>query len=132
MKARKKMKTKKTINYIWYMTAALSLLLSGCGKKDAGVYGEEISNQTITKVESILTYPENFEGKTVTIQGKIINECPSGCWFDVKEDAGVLYVDLNPSGFAIPQKVNKEVIVEGKVSVRDNQPIMTGTGVEIK
>jgi hypothetical protein len=114
------------------MTAVLSLLFSGCWKKDADMYGEEISNHTITKVESILTSPENFEDKTVTVRGKIINECPSGCWFEVKEDTGILYVDLNPSGFAIPQKVNKEVIVEGKVSVRDNQPIMTGTGVEIK
>ena len=125
------MKTKNTISYIG-LTLILIFLISGCGKKEADKYGQEIQNRTITKVEAILKEPGNFDGKTVTVQGKIIRECPTGCWFEVKENSGIIYVDLNPSGFAIPQKVGKKVIVEGKLLVRGSQPMLAGTGVEIK
>ena len=128
------MKTRKTISYMWFITLTLTLMLSfsGCGKKETDKYGQEISNHTITKVEAILTEPEKFDGKNVTVQGKIIRECHTGCWFEVKEDAGIIYIDLNPSGFAIPQKVGKTATVEGKVSIRNNQPMIVGKGVEIK
>jgi len=125
------MKTKNTISYIW-LTSVLIFSISGCVKKEADRYGQEISNRTATKVEAILKEPGNFDGKTVTIQGKIIRECPTGCWFEVKEDSGIIYVDINPSGFAIPQKVGKKVIVEGKVQLRGNQAMLAGTGVEIR
>jgi uncharacterized protein YdeI (BOF family) len=108
------------------------LALSGCGRKKAEKYGQEISDYTLTKVDAILKEAGNFDGKTVTIEGKIIRECPTGCWFNLKDQAGEIYVDLNPSAFAIPQKVGKNVTVEGKVSVRNNQPMIIGTGVEIK
>jgi hypothetical protein len=43
-----------------------------------------------------------------------------------------VHVDINPSGFAIPQKPNKTVLVEGKVQVEGDQVEIIGTGVEIK
>lgn len=128
------MKAKNPISSIWLMTPALMLLflLPGCGKKEADQYGQEISNRTATKIPAILKEPGGFDGQTVTIRGEIIRECPTGCWFEVKENSGILYVDLNPSGFAIPQTVGKRATVEGKILVRDNQPRMVGTGVEIQ
>jgi hypothetical protein len=128
------MKKKNTISYIWLMVLAfiLALPLSGCGKKSAGKYGQEISNQTLTKVEEILKEIGSYDGKTVTVKGRIIRECPTGCWLEVQEDAGIIYIDLNPSGFAIPQKVGKTATVEGKVLTRNNRPMILGTGVEIK
>ena len=128
------MKTRNTISCIWLMTLVLTLVLPfpGCGKKETDKYGQQISNRNTTQVSAILKEPANFDGKTVTVQGRIIRECPTGCWFEVKENGGIIYVDLNPSGFAIPQKVGKTVTVEGKVSVRNNQPMIAGTGVEIK
>jgi len=124
------MKTRNTLNCVWFM--ALMLTFSGCGKKEADKYGQEISNHTITKIEAILKTPGDFDGKTVTVQGKIIRECPTGCWFDVQGAGGAIHVDIKPSGFAIPQKVGKEVIVEGNVSLRDGQLTLIGKGVEIK
>jgi hypothetical protein len=134
MKARAKMKTINTISYIGLGLLVLALILpfSGCGKKEADRYGQEIVNRIVTKIEEILKKPGNFDNKTVTVQGQIIRECPTGCWFEVKENSGIIYIDLNPSGFAIPQKVGKIATVEGKVLVRNNQPMIAGTGVEIK
>lgn len=128
------MRNKRTINDILLMLSILSpaFALSGCGRKEAEKYGQEISNYNLTKVDAILKDAESFDGKTVTVEGRIIRECPTGCWFNLKDQAGEIYVDLNPSAFAIPQKTGKKVVVEGKVSVRNNQPMIMGTGVEIK
>ena len=125
------MNTKNKISYIW-LALILILQISGCGKKEADKFGQAIQNRSVTKIEAILKTPADFDGKTVTVQGKIIRECPTGCWFEVKENSAIIYVDLNPSGFAIPQKVGKTVTVEGRISVRNNQPMLVGTGVEIK
>ena len=114
------------------LLSGIVLAVAGCGKKGPEQHGQQISNRTSTRVNAILKEPGNFDGKTVTIQGNIIRECPTGCWLEVKDQAGIIYVDLKPSGFAIPQKTGKTATVEGKVKVRDNQPIIIGTGVEIK
>jgi len=106
--------------------------LSGCGKKEPEQYGQQISNRDSTQINAVLKEPEAFSGKTVTIEGRIVRECNTGCWFDVEGDGGAIHVDVKPSGFAIPQKVGKEVIVEGSVSVRDGQLSLIGKGVEIK
>jgi uncharacterized protein YdeI (BOF family) len=112
--------------------SGIVLAFAGCGKKNPEQHGQQISNRNATRVNEILKEPGNFDGKTVTIQGNIIRECPAGCWLEVKDEAGIIYVDLKPSGFAIPQETGKTAMVEGKVKVRDNQPIIIGTGVEIK
>jgi len=128
------MRNKRAINDILLVLSILSLMLalSGCGRKETERYGQEISDHTLTRVDAILKEASNFDGKTVTLEGTITRECPTGCWFNLKDQAAEIYVDLNPSAFAIPQKTGKKVVVEGKVSVRNNQPIIIGTGVEIK
>ncbi|MFA5251127.1 MAG: hypothetical protein WC454_00880 [Phycisphaerae bacterium] len=128
------MKIKNKINRVLLIAAALGLILTvyGCSKKDSGKYGQAISNRTLTKIGDILKDAKSFDGKTVTVEGKIITECPAGGWFDLAEQNVTIYVDLHPSDIAIPQMVGGRVMVEGKVLVRDNKPMIVGTGVELK
>lgn len=128
------MRNKTKINNVLLILSLLSVILAlyGCGKKETEKYGQQISDYTITEVGKILKDANSFEGKTVTVRGKISRECPTGCWFNLKENSAEIYVDLNPSAFAIPQKVGKNATVQGKVSVRNNQAMIIGTGVEIK
>jgi hypothetical protein len=97
-------------------------------------FGVEISNRTVTAIKDILADPKSYEGKLVTIEGKIANECMSGCWFDVKVVQGnaVMYVDIGKSGFAIPQYVGKKVLVEGTVAITLSGPMIEGRGVEVQ
>jgi len=102
----------------------------GCGQVQQ--YGQVISKNKITEISDILIKPGSYEGKTVTIEGKIITECPTGCWFDLKDESGVIYVDLNPSGFAIPQKTGHKVTVQGKVERKNERIVIIGKGVETR
>ncbi len=114
------------------LVAGIAFTLCGCGKKNSEQYGQKISNRNTTEIKEVLKDPKKFSGKHITIKGKIVRECMSGCWFDVEGKGGSIYVDIKPSGLAIPQKVGNEVIVEGKVILRDGQLILIGKGVEIK
>lgn len=102
----------------------------GCGRAEN--YGERITNTKNTPIKDILIHPEEYNGKTVTVTGRIIDECSTGCWFDLKEGGAVLYIDLSPSGFAVPQNVGKKATVEGKISIRDGKPILTGKGAVVR
>lgn len=134
MVRRIKMRNKNKINNVLLFLSVLSLMLAfpGCGRKEAKKYGQQISDYSPTPISAILENAKSFEGKIVTIQGKIITECPAGGWFDLADGAAVIYVDLHPSVFAIPQVVGRNVMAQGKVLIRDNKPVIVGTGVEIK
>ena len=126
---RKKTKNHKTLVTMLALTVVFAL--AGCRKKTEQ-YGRKISNPNLTEVKAILTEPGDFAGKIVAIEGKIVRECPTGCWFDVEDGTAIIHVNINPSGFAIPQKTGKKVTVEGTLSIRNKQPILVGRGVEIK
>lgn len=106
------------------------LFIAGCGVSSLK-YGEDITENNVIAIDSIMKSPEKYADKTVKIKGKIIRECPTGCWFDLRDDTGIIYVDLSPSNFAIPQKVNSKAVVQGKIKVINKKPIIVGNGVEI-
>ncbi len=107
------------------------VLVAGCGKT-AEQYGAPLSLSEKTSVGDILTEPAKFEGKDVRLEGTISVECPSGCWFELKEGNAVIFVNLQSSGVAIPQRVGNKVAVEGKVAVVDGRVTLNARGLEIK
>jgi hypothetical protein len=118
---------------ILLIVATLSLLTAACGIKPAQ-YGQQIYNRKLTAIKDILANPRAYEGKAVTIEGRIANECSTGCWFFVKvanEDISI-YVDTGNSGFAIPQNVGRKILVEGAVKIKERGPMIQAKGVEIK
>ena len=123
------MKRKNSIALLALILFLVSFL-TGCGKAEN--YGAAISNREITKIDDILRNPDLHKGKTVTIKGKIANECSTGCWFDVKDGEAVIYVNIEPAGFAIPQKSGHTVLVEGKVVVENGKPKISGMGAEVR
>lgn len=104
--------------------------LSGCGKAEG--FGKELTERELSDIGDIFSNPDAYNGKTVKVEGKIVTECSTGCWIDLKGEKGIVYVDMNPSGFAIPQKVGHKATVEGKVKTRDGKTMIIGEGVQIK
>jgi uncharacterized protein YdeI (BOF family) len=65
-------------------------------------------------VRQLIDNSEKYSGQTVSLTGKIILECPEGCWFFLDDTTGKIYVDLKPAGLTIPQKVGSRVTLLGK------------------
>jgi len=124
----------KTLRILFLSLILLTAMISSSSYAGMEKYGQEISNRKITDIRDILANPKAFEGKIVTIEGKIASECSTGCWFYLKVGSGnlTMYVDTEKSGFAIPQKTGKKVLVEGKVIVKETGPMISGKGVEVQ
>ncbi len=117
---------------LFVITVLLSLwFLPGCGPKE-GVYGQPITETNVVGIGDILKNPEQFDKKTVLIEGKIVEECPTGGWFMLQDENGVLYVDLHASYFAIPQAVGHKAAAQGVIGKDGPRVFMTGKGVQIK
>ena len=93
-------------------------------------YGVDITEKGVVNTKDILTNPDKYLGQTVRLEGKIIRECPSGCWFFLEDETGTIYVDINPSGLSIPPKVGKKVVVEGVPTNKNGGVSIIGKGVE--
>lgn len=62
-----------------------SLLL--CGQAFAKTYGKGVHQEETTKISAILDNPDDFLGKTVKIEGLIVEVCSKrGCWLYVASD----------------------------------------------
>ncbi len=127
-------KTKKHKAIFVFIVIMLTVLgFSGCSNNssDAGEkYGVDIVETEVTSIKEILTNSDQYLNQTVRLEGKIIRECPSGCWFFVEDNTGTIFVDINPSGLSIPPKVGAKVIVEGNVIHKNGRTMVDGKGVE--
>lgn len=74
---------------------------------------------------------QSLRSKEVNIQGTILAQCSSGCWFFLKDDTGQILVDLAPNHFTIPMKSGKKVIVRGTLSEGKGSVKIIGKSVEI-
>lgn len=120
-----------TMTIIFILFLSLSLIMAGCGKST--VLGKEISNNTIVKINDINSDKEGYSGKTVKIEGKIMEICPTGCWFNVNDGTGVIHINLAGKDYVMEGgNLNSEVMVEGKVKYNDTGISMIGSGIEIK
>ncbi len=93
-------------------------------------YGVNITEKGVVNTKDILANPDEYLDQTVRLEGKIVRECPSGCWFFLEDETATIYVDINPSGLSIPPKVGKKVVVEGVPTNKNGGVSIIGKGVE--
>lgn len=82
------------------------------------------------KISDVIGKAEDYLGKDIIIEGKIVNECSAGCWFNLQDGTGVIYVDLAPNNMVIPQKVGSRAKVHGVVAERAGVAYIIGNKVE--
>lgn len=123
----------KKILFVFALIPVISIWLAvyGCSKKSQ-IYGSQLTQTKVIAVAEILKQPNQFVGKAVRLEGKIVQECPSGGWLMLKDDTGVILVNLHPSEIAIPQAIGRSVAAQGKVKNEYNQISVIGEGVEFK
>lgn len=134
VKGEKMRKTKKIRLIVALLIILLVILgISGCssiGSDKSERYGVDITEKEVTSVKDIYTNPDEYLNQTVRLEGEIVRECSSGCWFFLEDKTGTIYVDINPSGLSIPPKVGKKVVVEGVPENKNGRISIVGKGVE--
>jgi hypothetical protein len=101
---------------------------------NSNLYGKAISDNPAVTVKELQTNGKKYVGKTVKIEGTISEVCQAmGCWFNVNDGTGTMYVDLEMGkNFTIPKDSAKShVIVEGIFNNIDGKFSVTGQGVKI-
>jgi len=128
----RKTKNTKLISSL-FIILLIILGISGCADNidnSKEKYGVDITEKKISNIKDILVSPDEYLDRTIRLEGKIIRECGSGCWFFLEDDSGTIYVDINPSGLSIPPKIGKKVTVEGVPTNRNGRISIIGKGVE--
>ncbi len=126
------MRIVKNIKFIGVLLIILLIILSvaGCSGNSSDKYGVNITEKRVVSVKDIYTNPNEYLNQTVRLEGKIVQECSSGCWFFLEDETGTIFVDINPSGLSIPPKVGKKVVVEGVPENKNGRISINGKGVE--
>ena len=130
-----KMRKTKNIKLMGILLIVILIILgiSGCSgnsSNNSERYGVDITEKEVVNTKDILSSPDKYLGQTLRLEGTIVRECPSGCWFFLKDETGTIYVDINPSGLSIPPKVGKKVVVEGVPENSNGRISINGKGVE--
>ncbi len=81
-------------------------------------FGREISLSEKTKISDILANPEEFVGKTVLVEGQVLDVCQhAGCWMELKSDGdGKIRIKVKDGDIVFPvSAVGSNAIAEGTV-----------------
>jgi hypothetical protein len=94
-------------------------LISLTAYSQADKYGKEISLTEKTNISQILSQPEEYVGKTVLVEGEVLDVCSmAGCWMELKSDAENQKVKIKVKDGEIVFPVEakgKSALVEGTV-----------------
>jgi uncharacterized protein YdeI (BOF family) len=110
----------------------LAMAMSGCVSSQASSRQDdkEKNASLVVPVGSLLENPKAYDGREVSISGKITTECGSGCWFFLDDGSGTVYVDTKPGNFAIPQLPGRTVRVKGTITSEGGDVAILATMVE--
>ncbi len=97
----------------------LFLFISVIAYSQADKYGKEISLTEKTSISTILAQPEKYVGKTVLVEGEILEVCAmAGCWMELKSDAEnqKVKIKVKDGDIVFPVEAKgKSALVEGTV-----------------
>lgn len=102
-----------------YLITLLTIVLTLTAFAQTEKFGKEISLTEKTDISKILSAPEDFVGKTVLVQGEILEVCEmAGCWMELKSDADnqKIKIKVKDGDIVFPVEAKgKSALVEGTV-----------------
>ena len=107
------------------------IIITGCSSKNI-TYGNKISENSNIKIKEIQENKDNYSDKRVVLEGKITQICPAGCWFNLNDGTGIMYVNLSGKEYVMEQsRLNSSATVEGKVKYNDSGLSLIPSGIKI-
>jgi hypothetical protein len=105
----------KKVNLLLVLLVLVTLFVNAEDKK----YGKDLTVTDKTEVSAIVETPAEFEGKTVLIEGTIVDVCEMrGCWIDIAAAEGYekIRVKVDDGVIVFPMEAKgKTAMVEGEV-----------------
>jgi hypothetical protein len=70
----------------------------------------------------------------VRVEGRIVRQCPAtGCWFYLDDGKGnQVKVEMAQVTPELPQRIGRRAVVEGRMVMMGDEPVLAGNGVEFK
>lgn len=95
----------------------LALAMAPGLQAEEKTYGAGVKVKKATSVAQILADPEAYVGKTVRIEGKVVDVCPmKGCWMELQEGTSKLKVKVDDGVIVFPVDAKgKLAVAEGTV-----------------
>ncbi len=87
------------------LIAGCLVLLSGPAAMaaDAEVYGDGVEVEEATPIAKILADPDAFIGKTVRVEGGVLDVCPKkGCWMEIGDEGESIRIKVDDGVIVFP------------------------------
>ena len=93
------------------------LFAISCSESKTNQYGSPYDDKIPLKTIDIISNTKDINGKIFSFEGEITAQCKDdGCWFKLKDNTGIVLVDLKPYNFRLPLEiVCKKVKLNGRV-----------------
>jgi len=120
------MKNIKILSFITIFFLILNFL--NCSKKE---FGEKIEIPKFTPIEQLVKFPQNYLNKQLKIKGTVVEQGYRTAWIIVKGKQRAVTVMLDKF-FKLPNLMNKNVIVVGTFTKRDEGIVFIGRWLKIE
>lgn len=100
------------------VATGLALVLACTATATADIYGEGIRLDEVTAIVDILADPDAFIGKTVRVEGRVLDICPRrGCWIEMGSENANIRIKVEDDIIVFPAAAkgriaNAEGVVE--------------------
>jgi len=102
-----------------YLIALLTIVISISVFAQSEKYGRDLTLKEKTDISKILSSPEEYVGKTVLVEGEVLEVCQmAGCWMEIKSDAKdqKIKIKVKDGDIVFPVEAKgKNAVVEGTV-----------------
>ena len=98
------------------LIAALVMVAAPAVAGETGkTYGKGVSSAEIIKVSELVANAGKYVGKTVRVEGVVIDVCAKrGCWMDLKSDGGKVRIKVDDGVMVFPMDAKgKHAVAEG-------------------
>ncbi len=97
--------------------AVLLLLAPAVPAADAEAYGDGVKLEKATPIAKILADPDAYVGKTVRVEGGVLDVCPKkGCWIEIGDEEQNIRIKVDDGVIVFPtDATGKVAAAQGEV-----------------
>ena len=106
---------------LFFLAAASFALVLSAAQSQIQIIGKEPSLAEVTSIARLMADPEAFAGKTVRVEGKVLDVCPKkGCWMDLGADGTAVKIKVEDDVLVFPRdSKGGTATAEGVVEVQE-------------